>query len=198
MSGTWPTSPGPDQVTLEPRAPILLDIAQSGKSQSRTIASKLWAVQLTYPELKREQIAPIIVFADKQRGDTFQIVLPNFSTPMGVATGTPVADGAQIAGSLSIDIRGMTAATTGILKAGDVIKAANHSKVYMVTEDADTDGSGNVTVQIDTPLTDAVGDGEAITVSNVPFTMRIDGEVQSWRTKSPQLSRYSVELIEAL
>lgn len=198
MSGTWPTSPGPASIQLIPKDPVLDDTAQSGKSQSRIIAGKLWGIQIAYDEQRSENMAPVFAFANSQRGDSFQIVVPGHDAPLGVATGAPVVDGAHVAGDSTVAIRGFTPSTAAILKAGTVLKFGNHSKVYMLNSDVDSDINGETTLNLDIPIIEALAGGESLIITNVPFTVKVDGEIQAWRTKSPRLSRYTADLIEKI
>ncbi len=198
MSGTFPTSPGPKDIKLINDQPILSSRAQSGKSQRRIVAGHLWRIKVSYAPMIRNDIAPLYAFSAKQRGDSFQITVPDKVVPLGVATGTPLVNGAHAAGVLSIATKGWTASTTGILKAGDIKKFANHTKVYMVAEDADSDATGNATIVLINPTVEALADNEAVTVNDVPFTVAFDDEIFEWKTNDAKLSGYSSDLIEAL
>lgn len=200
MSGTFPTDPGPATVNLESNQPTAVDYAESGKSQSRIIGGHLWKAKFTWSKMTREMLAPIFAFANKQRGrfGSFQIVLPNYATPLGVATGSPLVVGAHLAGAESISIDGFTAATTGIMKANDILKFAGHSKVYMVDADADTDGAGAVTLLLTPPLIADIADNEVVTVNDVEFTMSFDDEIASWKGSAPNLATISADMTERL
>lgn len=203
MSGSFPvtTYVDPYEVDLTYSQPTDVSLAESSKRQARITAGHLWKMRLKYPAMTRAEFAPIYAFSISQRGelDNFTITLPQFDTPQGVATGTPLVDGAHSAGDSSIDIDGWTASTTGIIKAGDVLKFANHAKVYMVTADADSgSGAGLASVSIEPPLIDDLIDNEAVTVNNVPFTVAFDGSIRKFKTQAPQMQAYEINLIESL
>jgi len=82
----------------------------------------------------------------------------------GVATGTPVSNGANQTGG-TIVTNGWTASTTGILKAGDIITFAGVYEVnpqsklstgslkqFVVTSDVNSDSSGNATIPVSPAL----------------------------------------------
>lgn len=200
MSGVFPTDPGPATVALSSNQPTAVDYAESGKSQSRIIGGHLWKAKLSWSRMLRETLSPIFAFATFQRGrlGSFQIVLPNYATPNGVGTGTPLVVGAHTAGDTSISTDGWTASQTGILKAGDVLKFANHAKVYMITSDTNSDGGSASTLSITPPLIDDLVDNEAITVSDVEFTMSLDDDVVDWKGSAPNLATISVNMTESL
>ena len=83
---------------------------------------------------------------------------------------------------------------TGILKAGDLIKFANHSKVYMIT--ADRNGSGFLTFY--PGLVAAVINNEVITYNNVPITARLANDVQEFSVGTDLYYSYEVDMIEAI
>ena len=225
MSGTWPTSPGYKSDELISDQPILETTSGSGISQRRIIAGHLWRLRLSYPTMLREQIAPIFGFEMKQRGESFQISLPEKNEPQGNVTGSINNNGVCEVGAEVINIEGFVAGTADVFKVGDIFKADNHSKVYMVNEDASAgansdllleDGSSfllledgtshlllesseQASVSFSPPMREEITDGVNITYNNVQFTVSIDSDgIQKWKTSAPRLSTYSVELKEAL
>jgi hypothetical protein len=97
--------------------------------------------------------------------------------PIGVATGTPQANGAQAANptapSATVTTKGWTISTTNILGAGDVISFAGHAQRYFVQVAANSDGSGNATLTLSPGLQSAVANGEAITVQQSSNRMAV-------------------------
>jgi len=199
MSGTFPTDPAPATVTLNGLQPTIVRIAESGKRQSRIGGGHLWKAKFSWSRMTRDMLAPIFAFANLQRGrfGSFQIVLPNYAVPNGVATGSPqVLAGTK--GSTFAYTSGWTSNITGILKAGDVIKFANHSKVYMVNADVDSDGSGNGTVLVTPPLIESLVYGQVVTVNDVEFTMSLDDDVLDWKGSAPNMAIISLGMTESL
>ena len=199
MSGAFPSTPILSAVELSSEVPTLLDLTQSGKRNVRQFGAQRWALNLSFPDtLSRDQFMPIFAFILKQKGrvGTFTFVSPELATPRGVATGTPLVDSAQTGDSVITD--GWTASQTGIMKAGDIIKFASHNKVYMVTEDVNSDGAGSATLPIEPALIQQVANDEAITVSNVPFTCMLAGETDTYSVSGPLLYAYGLSLLEVL
>jgi hypothetical protein len=83
-------------------------------------------------------------------------------TPLGVATGNPLVNGALAIGATSIVTDGWTVSQTGILKTGDYIGFAAHKVRYRVNADANSNGSGQATIVIDTGLVAAVSDNAVV------------------------------------
>lgn len=172
MSGALPLPILPSQVTLRSVQPTRISMAHSLKRQARTRGAQRWAIRFAWSVINRAAFAPIYAFLLAQRGqaDTFTLTVPGHTTPQGTWLGAPVVNGAGQTGQ-TIAMRGLTASQAAAAKAGDLLKFAGHSKVYMVTADAASDGSGLASVSIVPQLIATIADGEALTTSNVPFTV---------------------------
>src|SRR5210317_1699657 len=92
-----------------------------------------------------------MAFIIKQRSgkENFTIIPPEVEDARGTASGTP--HGIASAGDTSITLGGTG---SGTLKAGDFIKFASHSKVYMVVSDQSDISTGSLTIE--PPLTTTV------------------------------------------
>lgn len=219
MAGTWPDDPAPTRIdSFRSNESTLYNRTINGQSQARRIGGQHWAFTLVYNRLSREQKQPLYAFAMKQNGrfGTFQVVLPDRATPLGVATGNPKVSSSVAAGQSEVLIDGFTSDVTGIMKADDLLKFAGHTKVYSFVNDADSGISGNITLEDDTgvilletgdkislefggqitatikpELVEAVSLNESVTVLNVPFTMALENPVQSYSVGSP--TEYDLE-----
>ena len=178
---------------------------------------------MNYPPMIRAEVAPIFAFEMKQRGDSFQVTLPDKNTPQGAVTGTISVNGSPAADVSTVFMDGFVPGTADVFKVGDIFKPDSTSKVHMVTENASAgatvslldedsstlidedssalidESSGQAEVNFAPPLIAAIPDNTNVTYLNTPFTVFIDSNgIQKWKTTAPQLSAYSVELKEAL
>ena len=181
--------------------PTLVSVSHSLSRQARSRGgAQRWGIEATYPpNLTRAELAPIIAFALAQRGqyETFTLTPPAlWSTARGIATGTPLVKGASQTGR-SVITDGWTATQTGILLAGDFIKFAGQDKVYIVTADANSDGSGNATIAIEPALMASPANDAAITVTSVPFSVAFASDVQEFSVKPAFLHEFKVAFVEA-
>lgn len=192
MSGTYPTSPVFTSANFRSEFFNLSSQTISGRTQVRNIGGQRFTFSAAYPPMTRAEFAPVMGFIMAQRGmaETFTIVLPEVSSSSGSISGTISAAAAGSIGDTSIAVDGFT----GTLKAGDVFKFANHAKVYMAT--ADLSGSGTLSFQ--PALVAAVSDNEVITHDNVPFTVRINNDVQEYSIATDLSYSYEVDFIEAI
>jgi len=192
MSGTYPTTPIFSTVGFRSVNYNLSSQSISGRTQVRNIGGQRFEFSAQYTRMTRSEFAPILVFTMAQRGsaETFTIVLPQISSKSGDASGTILVNGAADIGATTVGVDGVT----GTLKAGDMIKFANHTKVYMLT--ADRAGDGNISIQ--PALRVAVPNDNAVTFDSVPFTVRLNNDVQEFNLGSASLVDYEIDMIEAV
>ncbi len=199
MSGTFPTSPQFKAVDFINEDPTLTTKAHSGKIHARKIAGQRWKFTVRYPTLTDTQSRAVEAFIDAQRGgfETFTIVLPKISSSKGSGGGSPlVVAGSPVPSGQTLPIDGCPTSTTGWRKAGDLFTLAGHTKVYRLTADADTNGSGEVTLAFMPPLTETPANNEALSFDSVAFTVRLDGSVQRYPLSIPNFIRLEVDIIE--
>ena len=126
---------------------------------------------------------------------------PVISSSKGTASGTVTVVNATssapvlslAAGSKNVGVSG----GSGTLKKGDLIKFSNHDKVYMLTEDANLDGSTVDQLSFYPPLTTALtGGGQTITYNSVPFKVYLNSDTATFSTSADGLHQYEISLNE--
>ena len=192
MSGTYPASPIFASVGFKSVYYNLSSQSLSGRTQVRNIGGQRFEFSASYSRLLRSEFTPVLAFVMSQRGmaETFSIVLPEISSTSGTATGTVRTNGTSPIGDKTITIDGLT----GLLKAGDVIKFASHSKVYMVTQDRS--GAGNLSIE--PGLEAVVANDTVITYNDVPFLVRLNNDIQEYNIGSASLVDFDVDFIESV
>ena len=199
MSGTNPTSPTFRALGFSSEQKTLTSTTDSGKMFSVQIDGQRWKFSASYPPMSRQRFAPVYAFIIKQRSqkETFQIVPPVISSAKGHETASVLVNGAHSAGDTTITIDGHQNNSTGAFHAGDLIKFGGHSKVYMIVEDVNPSGNAS-TLTIEPPLREALADDETITYDDVPFTVRLTNDVQTFNTDNIDIYTFEVDFIEAL
>lgn len=124
-----------------------------------------WEIQVTLPNMFRADAAAFNAFLLKLRGKygTFLIGDPNGKTPRGSWGGTPLVKGAgQTGNELLID--GLPLSTNGVAKAGDWIQlgTGGNARLYMVLDDANSNGSGEATLLLSPSLRSSPADDQAV------------------------------------
>jgi len=189
MSGTLPILPKPKEAILDSRQPIFNSISSSGRRQARKSEGHLWEIQLKYDIMQKETIAPLYAFCASQGVDSFDVVLPSYDVPLGTISGA-ITCGAGTRGDSSVT----TSGGSGVIKAGTIIKFANHSKVYMLS----TDSNAGSPINFFPDLIEDVTNGLSIQYTNVPFKVFVNEKILSWKTTNPVLSKYDFKMIEAI
>jgi len=200
MSGQFPTDPNFRTLNFKDNRPTLLNQTLSGKKQVRQIGSQYFSFTVGMPPLQQEKAQEIFAFLQKQKGSfedfTIQAPLDNLGASKS-ETDIQVV-GAHTSGDASISLDGFTASQTGALKAGDIIKFVNHSKVYMVQSDIDSDGSGALTVLISPNLVASLADNEAVTVNKPSFTVYLENNEIMYSTDASGFYSISFDVREVI
>jgi hypothetical protein len=196
MSGTYPTSPEFRSINFSSEQKTKTSTTDSGKIFSTQVDGQKFKFSATYPPMSRSDFAPVLAFIMKQRTqkETFQISLPDLKNAKGNVSGSVLVKNAHSAGDTTITVDAMT----GTLKAGDFVKFAGDTKVYMVVSDATADGSNEATLTIEPPLRSAISDNAAVTYDGVEFTVRLTNDLQQFSTDDLDTFRFEVDFIEAL
>lgn len=160
-----------------------------------------WEADITLPRMKRADAEQWIAWLVSLRGQlgTFTLGDPTGATPRGSAGGTPVVNGAdQVGGTLAID--GCTASQTGWLKAGDYIQlgSGTTATLHKVLQDADSDGSGNVSLDIWPYIRSAPTDGSTVVTSNAVGKFRLASNEQNWGINEASIYGLTFGAVEAI
>ena len=176
MSGQFPTDPNFRAINFKDNRPNLVNQTLSGKKQVRQIGAQYFSFTVSMPPLQQAKAQEIFAFLQKQKGsfEDFTIQAPLDNLGAGKSETDIQVVGAHTSGDASIALDGFSASQTGALKAGDIIKFANHSKVYMVQSDIDSDSGGALTVLISPNLVASLADNEAVTVNKPSFTVYLE------------------------
>lgn len=200
MSGTLPTSPAFQSVSIKTNNPNITTISTSGRRQVKTQQSQFWSFTAAYPPMNRSQFGPIAAFVTKQRGafESFTMLLPDYSTTSGALTTQAVTTvNSETLGATAIELSAGIIDLTGALKAGDFVKFADHNKVYMIVDDVNFI-SGSATMNIEPGLVKTVPSGVQIDYKDVEFTVFLGNDVQEFNTGLASIVTYELDMREAL
>ena len=200
MSGQFPTSPNFRSLNFKDNRPTLLNQTLSGRKQVRQIGSQYFSFTVQMPPLQQEKAQEVFAFLQKQKGsfEDFTIVAPLDNLGAGKAETDIQVVGAHTSGDASIALDGFTASQTGALKAGDIIKFANHSKVYMVRSTIDSEADGTLDVLISPNLVASLADNEAVTVNKPSFTVYLENNEIMYSTDASGFYSISFDVREVI
>jgi hypothetical protein len=185
MAGAFPISTAKfSTLGLQSNQSTLLSKSISGKKLTRQIQDQRFGFTAQIITAKRNDVyGELIAFIMKQRSskENFTIIPPEISSTRGTETGTVLVNGNQSAGDNTIALDGFASDGAGRFKAGDLIKFASHTKVYMIVEDV-TSSSNAATITIEPPLVADIVDDSTIVYNNVPFTVHLTNDLQEFGT----------------
>ncbi len=164
-------------------------------------AGKRWGIDVQLKAMQRADAEAWVAFLASLRGrrGTFLMGDPINGTARGAATGTPLVKGAsQTGGTLLTD--GWTAGVTGIVKQGDWIQLGSTSSAHLhkVLADANSDGSGNATLELWPGPRTAPADNATITVTNPVGVWRLTENVRGYDIGLAQMYGLAFSAVEAL
>lgn len=158
-----PTTPGVIRVSFSSVSAVGVNRSPwTFQTQVQEHPGQSWTAEVTLPIMERSTAEDWISFLLSLNGQsgTFLLGDPAGAEPRGVAVGTPKINGAHAAQARTLTTDGWQISTTGILLKGDYIQLGN--RLFKILEDADSDGSGNSTLEIWPGLREAVADNETI------------------------------------
>ncbi len=153
------------------------------QQQTQEFAGKRWHLDATFPPMKRPDAEEWNAFflGLHGRAGTFLFGDPNGKAPRGSALGSPVVDGAAQVG-VTLATKGWTADETGVLLSGDYIRLGTgaSARLHKVLVQADSDGSGEVTLDIWPNLRESPGDSQTIFLDDTVSVFRLSSNITQW------------------
>ena len=197
-----PSHKKPSNITF--RAVNTVGITQSPftyAQQAVAHSGQRWECDVTLPQMSRADAEQWIAFLVSLRGQfgTFTLGDPTGASPRGSAGGTPLVNGAsQTGGTLNID--GCTASQTGWLKAGDYIQlgTAGTATLHKVLADADSNVSGEVSLDIWPYIRTAPADDASVTLTNTVGRFRLASNQQNWNINEASIFGMTFGGVEAI
>jgi hypothetical protein len=189
----------PQNITLESVTPTIVLKTINGREQRTQVAGQYFTFTSTFGNLSEEEGKALLGFIGEVRGNltTFTMVFDgsNLGNSSGVYSGSISATGSANASTVTAT----SSATSGnnVFKAGDLIKFANHNKVYMVTATVNATTGGALSIPISPPLRTAVS-STAVTHKSVPITVRLAEDVNGFTMDPSLFSSYDMKFIEVL
>lgn len=197
-----PTGKGPVRLTFG--AESVVAVSESPFSKTQQVYAHQgdgWTCDVELPPLVgratgEEWVA--FLLALNGREGTFLMGDPANIAPRGIGTGTPLVKGASQTGrTLLTD--GWTSGQTGILKAGDWLQLGTGASTHLhkVVQDANSDGSGNATLEIWPRLRSSPADNAAIVVASPKGLWRLADNRRQWSLEAVLRYGISFTCVEA-
>jgi len=162
--------------------------------QTSSRKGSLWRASLQFNNLSGADRKVMQAFLVKLNGQEHRFTLHDHShTRRGAGGGTLRVNGGTQSGT-SLVCDGATASVANYLRSGDYISFNN--ELHMVVADANSDGSGNITLSIAPPIRKTPADDTV-----VDYTVPVSGVFllagpASWQTTPSITSSYTIEAVE--
>lgn len=174
----------------------------SGVQQVYEHPYALWAGVYTLPPLSKAQASAWRAFFIKLKGKsgTFLIGDPDAMEPNGSVSGSVVLTSNASVGDESINVDTAINNGTDVFKAGDMIQLGSgaDARLYMVTDDADTNASGGCTLNVMPAIKLAKSSGESVVYTNPAGVFRLESDITGWDVDSMGVHGISFACQEAL
>ena len=167
----------------------------TGKTQTINHGGERWAVTLQYRNLQRGPAGALMAMLSALRGQYGRVTLPDhaYQRRGALAVDLAVVGSAQTGSTLTCD--GGTPSITNAVRAGDLFTL--EERLYMVTEDADTNVSGNVTLTFTPPLQEPPTDNATVSLVSPTAKFMLANNSVSWSYSPAGFTSFNaVELVE--
>lgn len=186
-----------ESLSLNKKVSIAQTKSQSGKRLAQKRGPTLYNLEVKVPTqrlngdkyyLIEEEMMKLGYGSETFNSANISGVLPTgMTSPRGVWSFSPVVSGASQTGtSINVYI-GSATVVVGYAKALDYVQFTGSRKVYQITADASSNGSGVVTLQLNSPLVGSPGDlasvvfGDSVdfnfAIMKKPHTSYLPGEL---------------------
>jgi hypothetical protein len=164
---------------------------------------QLWEIEANFPPMltsEGEQWVSFLLALYGKYG-TFLMGDYNRPTPQGPMSGSPVVSGSNAAGAYELFVRGAAASVTNWAVAGDYVQITapgSPQRLYKILQNASSDGSGDVTLNIFPSLREALSDGNPIIIENCAGTFRLQQNSYTWKIDHNKMYSISFKAKEAI
>lgn len=199
---SFPTSIGIKSSTFGLRRIVGVSASNfTAEAQKYRFSGEYWQGNVTFRPTTYAQSAELKAFLTSLQGQygTFLYGDPdNQALGNRGAGGTILVNGASQTGN-TLNVDGATPSTT-VLKAGDYFQlgSAATSRIYMVTSDFTTNGSGAGTIEFEPRLRSSPSDNAALVLTAPKTVMRLSENLAEWSSNHAAISEISVNFIEDL
>ena len=166
----------------------------SGAIQTIDRSGERLVMTLFYRSLTTANRALLVSFIAKMNGHQHRATVPFHAVDnQGAFGGTPLVNGASQTGN-SLDIDGASNNITGWIKAGDFFSVNGELKI--ATADANSDGSGNVTLSFAPRLRTSPSDGASVETTAPSGTFLLMDSRQGWNYRPGKFSDFTLKFVE--
>lgn len=185
--------PTSSEVTLDSNTSVF-ESPYTRSVQTVDRGGERWIVTLLFANLSGDDRAVLQAFLARLNGQQHRFTLENHANPnRGNFGGSPLVNGASQTGT-SINIDGATPSVTNWIMAGDFFSIDGSLKQCVV--DADSNGSGQVTIEFTPRIQTAPADNAVVNVSNATGVFFLADSSITWSNQPGGFSDLTFSAIE--
>lgn len=185
----------PTSINLSSVNPTRMAMTLNGVTERNSSTGQFFRLSADFSNLSQAQVRQILAHVNGEGGplNSFTFTLPSYlGDSTGTFSGTISVNASASIGATSATITG-TSLTYPALKAGDLIKFSNHSKLYTITSDVVT-----TTMNFYPPLRTAITSAHTVTHKSVPITVRYASDNQEFSIGTDLFTGFNLEFEEVL
>ena len=169
----------------------------NGAMQTASLPGARWSVSMTFINREGKAARALQGFLSGLEGRAGRFyVTPSDWQPLGSPAGTGAVATNTAAGATSVPTDGWSASITDLFCAGDYFEL--NGELKKLTAGADSDASGQATLQFAPPLRKDVTDGMQIRYTQPRAVMMLSSDSARWQAQSPIIYSLTIEGREAL
>lgn len=186
----------PSNVTLSVVNPTRVTTTINNIEQRTAIGSPYFRLVAEYENLEKSEVRQFVAHTAEVAGPqtSFTFTLPSYLGNNSAGYSGTITSGSASIGATSVSVT--TSGNGAILKAGDLIKFANHNKVYTVKGDVTASGL-SATINIFPSLRTAVS-STSVTHTSLSMTVRYVTDNQELGIGVDEFSTLQLEMVEVL
>ena len=216
----YPISPpaisgiGPQDFTLGQQNVVGENVSPFTLSdQEQQWSGQMWTIEANLPPMLYPQAEQWIAFLSSLFGKTGTFLMGDYNRPTSqgpmnraYALIPVVVNGSNLSGSNQLNLRGAYDSVPNWAVAGDYLQVTafnaglgvNVQRLYKVLQNASSDGSGNVTLDIFPSIREPLSDGTQIFTGNTAGTFRLQQNTTSWKIDKNRMYTISFKAREAM
>ena len=200
-----PTTRIPARAKLTTFAPNRVSLTHNYRKVVRSASVHRWRLTLTYGDMIREEADELFAYLVSQGGQfgTFDIPLTVIGrdSPVGIynsGSDSPVVNGAHSVEDTTIATSGWRNNGTALCKKGSFVQFAGDNKLYILTEQVDSNGSGQATLTIYPGIKTALVGAEVVSVETMNLRASLLNDAQDMAVTQPVLGNFTLDFVEDL
>ena len=163
----FPTHILPNKIQVTVDQPTLVSTTNSLTSQRRSLGAHRIELEYTFPAMEAENLMPFVAFFNAMQGQTkaFKLNAPKQlinDAEHITDTDTHTVTTSYSAGTREVVVDNFDADLDIAIRGGNLIQFSNHDKIYVVSANGGSDGSGDCRIRFEPALLESITSSETL------------------------------------